>query len=423
MLSFLLAFPIEPYKPYILMALVVMVFPLVAGYMVLLERKLMADMQARLGPMRVGPHGLLQPIADALKLLLKEDIIPSMVDKWVFWLAPILSVTTGLVAFSVIPFGENIYVADLNIGILFLLAVTSVGILGIILGGWASNSHYPLLGALRSTAQMVSYEIVMGFAIISVLLMAGTLSMVEIVKAQAEGPRWFLFGTNNWLLPFSLIAFFLYFVAGMAETNRAPFDLPEADSELVAGYMTEYSGFRWSLFFLAEYANIFIVASIAVTLFLGGWLSPFPYAPWLDYAVPVGSLLLLAALCFYLAAPRSVQNAVRGVLVRGAGRGPEEVSYPRQKREADRLILAALGLAFLAVAALFAWPAFNQLARGLFWFLAKVTAVVYSFIWFRFTFPRFRYDQLMRLGWQLMIPLGILNVIAVAIVLALTGQT
>ena len=194
MLSFPLPFPIEPFKPYILMALVVMVFPLVAGYMVLLERKLMADMQARLGPMRVGPHGLLQPIADAVKLLLKEDIIPSMVDKWVFWLAPILSVTTALVAFSVIPFDENIYIADLNIGVLFLLAVTSVGVLGIILGGWASNSHYPLLGALRATAQMVSYEVVMGFAIISVLLMAGTLSMVEIVKAQAEGPGGFYSG-------------------------------------------------------------------------------------------------------------------------------------------------------------------------------------------------------------------------------------
>ncbi len=426
MLSFQLPFPIEPYKPYILMALVVMVFPLVAGYMVLLERKLMADMQARLGPMRVGPHGLLQPIADALKLLLKEDIIPGMVDKWVFWLAPILSVTTALVAFSVIPFGENIYIADLNIGVLFLLAVTSVGVLGIILGGWASNSHYPLLGALRSTAQMVSYEVVMGFAIISVLLMAGTLSMVEIVKAQAEGQRWLLFGTSNWLLPFSLIAFFMYLVAGMAETNRAPFDLPEAESELVAGYMTEYSGFRWSLFFLAEYANIFIVTSIAVTIFLGGWLRPFPNVrglDWLDYVAPIGLLLLLAALCLYLAVPPWMQNAVRGALVRGARRSPEQVSYPRQKRPADRLIMAALGVAFLTVAALFAWPAFNQLARGLFWFLAKVTAVVYSFIWFRFTFPRFRYDQLMRLGWQLMIPLGILNVIAVAIVLALTSQT
>ena len=422
MRTFLLAFPIEPYKPYIIMALVVMVFPLVAGYMVLMERKLMADMQARLGPMRVGPHGLLQPIADAVKLLLKEDIIPGMVDKWVFWLAPILSVTTALLAFAVIPFGENIYVADLNIGILFLLAVSSVGVLGIILGGWASNSHYPLLGALRATAQMVSYEVVMGFAIVSVLLMAGTLSMVELVQRQAESQTWFIFG----LFPLGLIAFSLYVVAAMAETNRAPFDLPEAESELVAGYMTEYSGFRWSLFFLAEYANIFIVASIAVTLFLGGWLRPFPNVPWLgwlDYAVPVSLLLFVAGLCLYLAAPRSVQSAVRGALIRVAGRSPEQVSYPQQKRQADRLIMAGLGFAFLAVAALFAWPAFNELARGLFWFLAKVTAVVYSFIWFRFTFPRFRYDQLMRLGWRLMIPLGIANVIAVGIVLAFMHKT
>lgn len=421
MLAFQLPFPLAPYKPYILMALVVLVFPLVAGYIVLWERKAMADMQARLGPMRVGPHGLLQPIADAVKLILKEDIIPTMADKWVFWLAPILSVTTALVAFSVVPFGESLYIADLNIGIVFILAVSSVGILGIILGGWASNSHYPLLGALRSTAQMVSYEVVMGFAVVSVLLMAGTLSMVEIVKRQAENQTWFIFE----LFPFGLIAFSMYLVAAMAETNRVPFDLPEAESELVAGFMTEYSGFRWSLFFLAEYANIFIVSSIATTLFLGGWLRPFSsvgWLWWLDYVAPVGSLGLLAALCLYLAAPAPAQNVIRGALIRVAGSSPALVSYPRQKRGADRLILAGLGFAFLGVAALFAWPAFNQLARSVFWFLAKVTAIVYCFIWSRFTFPRFRYDQLMRLGWQLMIPLGIANVIAIGIVLALLSR-
>ncbi len=406
------------------MAAVVLVFPLVAGYIVLMERKVMADMQARLGPMRVGPHGLLQPIADALKLLIKEDIIPTNADKGVFWLAPIISVTTALVAFSVVPFSENIYITDPNIGILFILAATSVGILGILFGGWASNSHYPLLGALRSSAQLVSYEVVMGFAIVSILLMAGTLSMVEIVKQQAQNQRWFLFGANNWLIPFGLIAFFLYLVAALAETNRAPFDLPEAESELVAGFMTEYSGFRWSLFFLAEYANIFIVSSIATTLFLGGWLRPFPSVPWLDwldYVAPVGSLLFLAGLCLYLAAPRPAQNLIRVALIQVAGRSPELLSYARQKRPFDRLILAALGFAFLAVAGLFAWPAFNQLLRGLFWFLAKVTAIVYSFMWFRFTFPRFRYDQLMRLGWRLLIPLGIANVIAVGVVLVLIG--
>ncbi len=391
-LPFTLPFTLDAARPYIIMALVVGVFPLVAGYIVLMERKVMADMQARLGPMRVGPHGLLQPIADAVKLLIKEDIVPALADKWVFLMAPIISVTTALVAFSVVPFGEKLYIADLNIGILFLLAVSSVGILGIILGGWASNSHYPLMGSLRATAQMVSYEVVMGFAIVSVLLMAGTLSMVEIVKAQQSGRTWFVFS----LFPLGLVAFFLYLVAAIAETNRAPFDMPEAESELVAGFMTEYSGFRWSLYFLAEYANIFIVSSVAVTLFWGGWLRPFPNVPqlWLlDYIVPAGSLALVALLCLYLVG--------------------------RNRRPLDKVALAGLGLAFLSVAALFVWPAFNRLVSGLFWFLAKVTLVIYSFMWFRFTFPRYRYDQLMRLGWRLMIPLGIANVIAIAVALVL----
>jgi NADH-quinone oxidoreductase subunit H len=381
-------------KPYIMMVLIVGIGPLGVGYLVLLERKLMADMQARLGPMRVGPQGLLQPIADAVKLLLKEDVIPGMVDKWVFWLAPCVTVTTALAAFAVVPFSADFVIADVNIGVLAILALSSVGVLGIILGGWASNSHYPLLGSLRSTAQMVSYEVVMGFAVVAVLLMAGSLSMVEIVKAQAESHRWFLFGA----FPFGLIAFFMYYVAAMAETNRLPFDLPEAESELVAGFMTEYSGFRWALYFLAEYCNIIIVCSIAVTLFLGGWLRPFPSARWLgwlDYAAPVGSSLLVGGLSLYL--------------------------VKRQPRAFDQIVMAAVGLAFLAVAGLFAWPAFNELFRGVFWFLAKIMVLVYSFMWVRFTFPRYRYDQLMRLGWRLMIPLGIVNVIAIGIVLVLKG--
>lgn len=381
-------------KPYIIMVVIVGIGPLGVGYLVLLERKLMADMQARLGPMRVGPQGLLQPIADAVKLLLKEDVIPGMVDKWVFWLAPCVTVTTALVAFSVVPFSSEFVVTDVNIGVLAILAISSVGVLGIILGGWAANSHYPLLGSLRATAQMVSYEVVMGFAVVAVLLMAGSLSMVEIVKAQAESHRWFLFGA----FPFGLIAFFMYYVAAMAETNRSPFDLPEAESELVAGFMTEYSGFRWALYFLAEYCNVIIVCSVAVTLFLGGWLRPFPSVPWLgwlDYAAPVGSSLLVGGLSLYL--------------------------VKRQPRAFDQIVLAAVGLAFLAVAGLFAWPAFNELFRGVFWFLAKIMVLVYSFMWVRFTFPRYRYDQLMRLGWRLMIPLGIVNVIAIGIVLILRG--
>src|SRR5579859_7994254 len=197
-------------KPYLIMLVVVAVWPLCSGYIVLLERKVMADMQVRLGPMRVGPHGILQPIADAVKLLLKEDIIPTQVDKWVFWLAPVLPVMTALTAFSVLPFSQYLYVADLNIGIVFILAMSSIGVLGIMLGGWASNSHYPLLGALRSSAQLVSYEVAMGFAIISGLLMAGSLSMVEIVKSQMNGHVWFIF-----MQP---VAFFIYVVAGLAET-------------------------------------------------------------------------------------------------------------------------------------------------------------------------------------------------------------
>jgi NADH-quinone oxidoreductase subunit H len=382
---------VQALKPYILIVLIVGLFPLVAGYLVLWERKLMADMQGRLGPMRVGPNGFLQPIADAVKLLVKEDVVPEAADKLIFLIAPMISVTTALVAFAVIPFSANLYVADVNIGILFIVAVSGVGVLGIILGGWASNSHYSLLGALRSAAQLVSYEVVMGFAIVAVLLMAGSLSLVDIVRQQANG-TWFLFR----FFPFGLIAAFMYLVAGMAETNRNPFDLPEAESELVAGFMTEYSGFRWALYFLAEYANMVIVCSIATTLFLGGWLRPFASVralDWLDYAAPVGGMLALAGLCFYL-----VKRCIKVT---------------------DTLILAALGLAFLAGAALFAWPAFNTLARGFFWYALKVFLLIYVFMWARFTFPRYRYDQLMRLGWRLMIPLGIVNVIAVGVYMAL----
>ncbi|MGA7188748.1 MAG: NADH-quinone oxidoreductase subunit NuoH [Candidatus Acidiferrales bacterium] len=252
--------------PVVYAVVIVMVLPLLAGYIVLMERKVMADMQARLGPMRVGPHGLLQPIADAVKLLLKEDIIPDNADRLMFWFAPLVSVTMALLAYSALPIGPAFQIADLNIGLLFILAISSLGIYGIVLGGWASNSHYSLLGALRSAAQLVSYETAAGLGLVSVLLLAGSLSMKDIVQAQLDQGVWFIFS-----VPFG---FFIYLVGSMAETNRAPFDLPEAESELVAGYMTEYSGFRWSLYFLAEYANMVIVAGIATTVFLGGWLRP-----------------------------------------------------------------------------------------------------------------------------------------------------
>src|SRR3982750_3868542 len=260
---------------------VIAIFPLMAGYIVLVERKVLADFQVRLGPMRVGPHGLLQPLADALKLMLKEDIIPTDSDKAIFWFAPVISTFAGLTAFAVLPFTDTIKVADVNVGLLVISATSAVGILGIILGGWSSNSHYPLLGALRSAAQLVSYEVALAFALVSGVMVAGTLSMQGIVQSQLTRGVWGVFANYG----FMVVPFALYIIAATAETNRAPFDLPEAESELVAGFHTEYSGFRWALYFLAEYANIFVVSSVAVTLFWGGWLRPFPNVAWLEIPV------------------------------------------------------------------------------------------------------------------------------------------
>jgi NADH-quinone oxidoreductase subunit H len=325
------------------MAKILVVFltlSLVVAYLTLLERKVIAFIQVRLGPMRVGPHGLLQPIADGLKLMLKEDIVPSGADRFIFTMAPIITLIPAFIVFAVIPFGPDFelfgrqvgfYITDLNIGVLYVLAVSSIGIIGVILGGWASNSKYPLLGALRSAAQMVSYEVALGFSIIGVLLIAGTLSLVEIVEAQRDSGIWYVF-----LQP---VGFVLFFICGVAETNRAPFDLPEAESELVAGFHTEYSGFRFSLFFLAEYASMIVISSMAVTLFWGGWLRPFP----------------------------SVD---------------------------------ALG--------------FLDLVPPFLWFGIKVLLFLYLYLWFRASWPRYRYDQLMNVGWRVLMPIAIANVIVTA---------
>ena len=358
---------------------IIAVFPLVAGYLTLVERKVLADFQVRLGPMRVGPHGLLQPIADALKLLLKEDIIPTDADRSIFWVAPVISTFTALTSFAVLPFSQYLFVADVNVGILVIMAMSAVGILGIILGGWASNSHYPLLGALRSAAQLVSYEVALSFALLSGLMVAGTLSMQGIVRAQQARGIWFAFSNYG----FMLVPFVVYLISATAETNRAPFDLPEAESELVAGFHTEYSGFRWALYFLAEYANIFVACSVAVTLFWGGWLRPFPNVRWLDPINYVMPFLLFAG-----------SGASSFLLVK-------RLRDPMQQK-----VLVAVALLLIAVGILFVIPQVNSTAIGLFWFLFKVALVIYLLVWFRGTFPRFRYDQLMNIGWKYMIPIG-----------------
>ena len=372
----------NPYVfPLIVTALIVALFPLVAGYIVLLERKVLADMQVRLGPMRVGPYGFLQPLADAFKLLLKEDIIPAGSDKWIFWFAPVLSTFTALTAFAVLPLSDKFFVADVNIGILFVLAMSSVGVLGLILGGWSSNSKYSLLGSLRSAAQMVSYEVPLGFSLVTGLMVAGTLSMQGIVKSQEEQHIWIAFANGGLML----VPAALFMIAAIAETNRAPFDLPEAESEIVAGFHTEYSGFRFALFFLAEYASIFVISSIGVTVFWGGWLRPFPNVEALavvfNYAFPMLVFSILGLMC------------VRGVI---------KLMLIEQKA-----VMAVVGGAMFLFVLLFAIPSMNELIIGLFWFLFKVFVIVYSFIWFRGTFPRLRYDQLMRVGWTFLIPISI----------------
>ena len=304
-------------------------------FTVLMERKVIAWAQSRLGPMRVGPYGILQAIVDPIKLILKEDITPAKADKWMFTLAPILSLVPALVVFSVIPFGgdELFYVTDINVGLLFIISVTSIGVYGIILAGWASNSKYPLLASLRASAQLISYEIAVTMTLVSVILTAGTLSMIGIVEAQQEAGFWFFF-----VQP---VAFVLVLIGGLAETNRAPFDMPEAEQELTGGFHTEYSGMRFSMFFLAEYANMLVISAVVVVLFWGGWLRPFPN---------------VAALSFLDFIPSWV------------------------------------------------------------WFFGKMFGFLYLFIWIRATLPRYRYDQLMRLGWKILIPIAIGNIVVTAVV-------
>ncbi len=359
---------------------IVLLFPPFILYLTVLERKILADLQGRLGPMRVGPHGLLQGIADAVKLLIKEDIVPTRADPMVFRAAPVMATAAALASMALLPFSRRILVADLNVGLLVIVATASFGVLGLVLGGWASNSHYPMLGALRSAAQLVSYEIALAFALLCGLLSAGTLRLQGIVDAQAARGIWFAF--DHW--GFGLVAFVVFMVAALAESNRSPFDLPEAESELAGGYHLEYSGMRFAFFMLAEYANLFVASGVAVTLFWGGWLRPFPNVHWLNgpmgYGAPMLVFVVVAWGCVVLAR-RPNLPLFRFILFAVAG------------------LATVTGLAFLI-------PAVNGAVSGLFWFLVKILVLLYVAIWLRATFPRLRYDQLMRLGWKWLIPIG-----------------
>ena len=310
----------------------------IVSYMILAERKLAGRMQGRFGPNRVGPFGLLQPIADVLKLFLKEEFVPAEANKVIFHIAPMLAVIPGLITFAVIPIGPNFLVTDINVGLLLFLAMSSLGVYAVTLGGWSSNNKYALLGGLRSSAQMISYELAMGISTVGVLLLSGSLSMLDIVHAQQRPVHLGPVALPGWFVLYQPLAFLIFMITALAETNRAPFDLPEAEAELVAGFHTEYSSMKFGLFFLGEFANVITICSIAVTLFLGGW-----NGPWL----------------------------------------PDSLKF--------------------------------------IWFFLKLAVLIFFFIWVRWTFPRLRYDQLMNLGWKVLLPLSLANVMLTALGLTLWG--
>jgi len=385
-------------------AVVAFVLLTTLAYLQWIERKVIAHVQLRVGPYRVGPHGLLQPLADVVKLITKEGLIPSHVNKLFYLMAPFVAVTLALISISVIPFGPQITIGpvttwmqltDLRIGILFVLAISSIGVYGVALGGWASNNKYSLLGGLRSSAQMISYELPLAIAIAAPLLLANTLSFREMVNYQSGYwlgfiPRWNLFP--------EILGFIVFMIAGFAETNRVPFDLPEAENELVAGFHTEYSSMNFAAFFMAEYSNMVTVTAVATLLFLGGWQPPFP-APYSD-VVPI--------LVF----------AFAGLIALYHGLHPA--------RRMDKFTLPATALVFLGIAAIFGLslfvPVLNTILMALFWFCGKVLLLLFVFIWVRATLPRFRYDQLMRFAWVFLFPLAMINLLATSLVVALTSK-
>jgi NADH-quinone oxidoreductase subunit H len=391
--------------------IVVVLFVLLTAlaYLTWFERKVVAHIQSRWGPYRVGPHGLLQPLADGVKFLFKEDVTPAGADKFAYFLAPFLALSLAITSIAVIPFGPKTFtifgqptslsITNVNIGLLVLFAITSLGVYGVALAGWSSNSKYPLLGGLRSSAQMISYELSLTMSVVGVILMAGTFNLSEIVNAQ-QGfhwgfvPRWNLIGSP---MP-QILGFFLFLTSSVAETNRAPFDLPEAESELVAGFHTEYASFKFAMFFMAEYSSMITVSCLATILFFGGWLSPFPQTPfwaWSHY-IPTAAFVI-AGLALFV-------HGVRYITMFG------------------RIVLPVIGLALTCLGGLLALPAVIDIAQGPFWFLLKILIFLFIYVWLRGTLPRFRYDQLMDFGWKLLLPLSIVNVVITSLAIVLTQK-
>ena len=380
------------------------------AYLTWLERKVVAFMQTRIGPHRVGPHGLLQPAADGLKFLFKEDAMPAGVDKLVYLLAPFLALTLALSALAVIPFGPDplpfnffgghpitLWITNPSIGLLILFAITALGVYGVALAGWASNSKYPLLGGLRSSAQMVSYELALTMSVVGVVLMANSFSLTEIISQQDSSRvgllGWNLFGWHTGIT--QIVGFFCFFVAAIAETNRVPFDLPEAESELVAGFHTEYSSFKFAMFFIAEYTSMITVSCLCTILFFGGWNSPFPASWTVTHYLP--SLIFL---------PFGLWVIYDGIKY--------ETIWGRMVLPVIGAVLALIGALLLGGLAVPALHQANEFIQAPFWFLSKVFAFLFFYIWTRGTLPRFRYDQLMNIGWKLLLPVSIVNVIVTA---------